>query len=156
MSPKLKNGLIIFAVLVVLGAIFGNKDKTDTAKTETAIAQNKYIEEFNKIKKVSVVAVNGTKFNLRITKSDNIFKLHMDTVYIQKVIGLDKSAKVKLDKNDNVVSIGYYDNNTKGQLLQNGKIVSESDNIGYAFDTLDEAKEFYVFLEYIKDNYEKY
>ena len=99
MSPKVKNGLIIFAVLVVLGAIFGNKDKTDTAKTETAIAQNKYIEEFNKIKKVSVVAVNGTKFNLRITKSDNIFKLHMDTVYIQKVIGLDKSAKVKLDKN---------------------------------------------------------
>ncbi len=155
MSPKVKYGLIVFGVLVVLGGIFGDKDKNKSSNTETAIAQNKYIEEFNRIKKVSIVAVNGTKFNLTITKSNNIFKLHMDTEHIQKMIDLDKSAKVKLDKNDNVVSIGYYDNNIKGQLLQNGKIVRESDNIGYAFDTLDEAKEFYVFLEYIKNNYEK-
>ena len=34
MSPKVKYGLIVFGVLVVLGGIFGDKDKNKSSNTK--------------------------------------------------------------------------------------------------------------------------
>lgn len=43
MSPKVKYGLIVFGVLVVLGGIFGDKDKNKSSntETETVVAEKK-------------------------------------------------------------------------------------------------------------------